>query len=60
VSAPKARVIQVQVIEAASAALLTTAVNAWLETAGEIDLQDKQFQVEGGNYVVLLWYTGGA
>lgn len=55
----KARYVQCKVIEANSAVNVETALNAWLAAAGEIDLVDKDFQLDGGTHTVIVWYTGG-
>lgn len=49
--------VKVHCINAASAAALDTAVNAWLVTQGEATHLSIEYSEAAGNYSVLITYT---
>lgn len=53
----KLRNLRVEVIEAASAAALQTAIETFLADGDERDLVELEFRFDGDDYVVLILYT---
>lgn len=53
------RYVESKTLEAESATALATAFDDWVSTLSEEQLLDWRFQVDGGTYTLLIFYTTG-
>lgn len=53
----KARVAKLKAIDAATPAALETAVNTWLQAAGEKELLEIRYQADGTTWAAFILYT---